>query len=299
MRAGLTISAIGHAAVLAWGLITFAVNPLEANHAESLPVDIISSSEFTKIMAGQENAKQAPVPKPLVEKVAEAKPVENPATKVTERKEIAPTAEKQAPPVPEPKPVEKKPEPPKEQAKAEPKPAEKPKKAEPKPDPIAEALKKDEAKKPPRKPAQEQPKFDPNKIAALLDKRSPQRQAAAGEALNSTASLGLATGRAAELSQDELAILRAQLERCWAPPAGVADARDLKVDVRIVLNQDGSLAAEPRVTNRLAHPLFTVAADSALRAVRRCQPLKTPPVAKYERWKEIEITFDPRDMFRG
>jgi hypothetical protein len=23
------------------------------------------------------------------------------------------------------------------------------------------------------------------------------------------------------------------------------------------------------------------------------------PVAKYEAWKDVEVTFDPRDMFRG
>ncbi len=43
-----------------------------------------------------------------------------------------------------------------------------------------------------------QPNFGPSKISALLDKRDPQRQAAAtGETINRTASLGVPTGSAA------------------------------------------------------------------------------------------------------
>jgi hypothetical protein len=42
---------------------------------------------------------------------------------------------------------------------------------------------------------------------------------------------------------------------------------------------------------------FRAAADSALRAVRnpRCNPLDLPP-QKYEQWKVIVVTFDPRKM---
>ena len=74
---------------------------------------------------------------------------------------------------------------------------------QPKRDLIAEALKKEEAKKPdtkqadaktpipPRKPPPPAvPAFDANQVMALLDKRTPQRQAATGETPNDTAALG-------------------------------------------------------------------------------------------------------------
>ena len=104
------------------------------------------------------------------------------------------------------KPVEKKPDPPKpvveNKPKEEPKPVEK-KPEPPKVDPIAEALKKDDAKKPPPKaeaqaaPPQppQKPKervFDATKIAALLDKRDPTRQAVTGDDAEFHAALGLA-----------------------------------------------------------------------------------------------------------
>jgi colicin import membrane protein len=36
-----------------------------------------------------------------------------------------------------------------------------------------------------------------------------------------------------------------------------------------------------------------------LRAVRRCAPYSFMPITKYDVWKDVEVTFDPRDMFRG
>ena len=46
-------------------------------------------------------------------------------------------------------------------------------------------------------------------------------------------------------------------------------------------------------------PLFQAARDSAVRAVFRGQPYDMLSPATYEVWKDIEIIFDPREMFRG
>ena len=42
---------------------------------------------------------------------------------------------------------------------------------------------------------------------------------------------------------------------------------------------------------------YRAAAESAMRAVQndKCSPLKLPP-DKYDRWKEITLTFDPSKM---
>ncbi len=312
MRTGLTISSVAHVSVLLWAALTIGANPLESAPSDSLPVAIISTTEFTQMTQGQKTAKQQDEPKPLVEKEGEKKPTPEPVEKVTEKKEIEATKNEPTPPVPQEKPERKpdpKPEPPQPAPKAEAKPEPTP---EPKTDPIAEALKKDESKKkeeqkkqaqavpvpqkrPPPKP---QPKFDPSKISALLDKRDPQRQAATGETINRTASLGVPTGSAATLSQSEIDALRAQIQACWNPPPGALDSRDLIVQVRLQLNRDGTISADPQVMNRGSHPQFQVAAEAARRAIRRCAPYKMP-VAKYEIWQDVEVTFDPRDMYRG
>ena len=312
MKAGWTISAAAHAIVLGWGLVTFASRPLNATPPEFITTDIISAADFSQITQGIRTAPKAEVPKPLVEKVAEAKPVEEQNAKIVENKpEVVATSDQVQPPKPpEPKKAEPKPPVPVPQPKPEPKQAFA-KEPEQKIDPIAEAIKKDTKKPDPKtqqkaetapkkaEPAKPQPKFDASRIAALLDKRDPQRKAATGDTLSNTPSLGTATGRAVTLSQNELDALRARLRECWNVPVGVAEARDLIVTVRIQFKQDGSLQTDPRLMNSGSHPAFQVAAESAMRAVRTCAPYSFLPVAKYEAWKDVIVDFDPRDMFRG
>jgi outer membrane biosynthesis protein TonB len=295
MQIGLTISIIGHAAALLWGVVTFSAKPLDSKPIDSLPVDIISTTEFTQLMAGNKTAPKAEKPKPLVEKVEAPKPATDITAKVENKPEIKVAKEEPPPPPPpEPKVAEQKPD----------------KKApEPKIDPLAEQMKKDEAKKlaeakskvptPPKRPTPPQPKFDPNEITALLDKRKPQRLAATGNELNQAPTLGTTMGNSATLSQNEIDALRARLMSLWNPPAGARTPEELMVRVRIQLGRDGRLSAPPMVLTSGHSPLFHVARESAVRAVFRGQPYDMLSQATYEAWKDIEITFDPREMFRG
>jgi colicin import membrane protein len=293
-----------------WALLTFATSPLESMPTDSLPVDIISPTEFSQLTAGSKTATKQDAPKPLVEKVGEKKQVEDHTAKISEKKELQATKNEQTPP----KPVEKteakpepKPEPPKPAQPAEAKPEPKP---EEKPDPIAEALKKDDSKKkeeqkkqqaqaavptPPKKPPpKKQPEFNPQRIAALLDKRDPTRQAATGDTINRTASLGIPTGTAATLSQNELDALRARLKQNWSVPP-VAE----KVVIRMVirLTPDGRLASPPQVMTRGSGASFEAFRDSAVRAVMVSQPFNMLRRETYETWREIDIDFDERQMF--
>jgi colicin import membrane protein len=279
MKTASTISAGLHAAVLLWALVSFSGKTLEATPVDSLPIDLVSDKDFSEMTKGAKSAPKAEIPKPLVEKIEQPKPVENPTPKVTEKKEIAPTAEK----TPEPQP-------------------------QPKPDPIAEKLKQQEKQKqqtkdeplPPKKPPQkQQPKFDADKIAALLDKRDPQRNAAAGETLNSAPSLGAAMGNAARLSQSEIDALRARLMSLWNPPIGIQNPEQFVVRIRIQLGRDGKLSAPPMVLSSGTGVLYNSARDSAVRAVFQGQPFNMLKPDHYETWKDIEVTFDPRDMFHG
>ena len=91
--------------------------------------------------------------------------------------------------------------------------------------------------------AKPQPQFDPNKIAALLDKREPTRQASAAETLSTAPSLGKSDGKAAQLSQSEIDALRKRLGECWNPPAGAADGGQLKVVLRVLFKPDATVAS--------------------------------------------------------
>ena len=295
-----------HVLVIGWGLVSFSTKAFETMPEESLPVDIISADQLARVTAGMKSGKKEN-PKPLVEKVAEAKPVEDAVGKITEK---APVVTDTAPP-PQPKveekPVEKKPDPPKpvaeQKPKEEPKPIEK-KPEPPKVDPIAEALKKDEKKPPPKPQAQAakppepaKPKtertFDQSKIAALLDKRDPSRQAVAGETLNSNAALGLAKGTASDNSATWGAMFRSQVERCWKKPYGGIEVQKSEAAFAIRLKRDGMLEGMPVPEGTPATPYLRVYQESALRAIIECQPYNLP-AAYFEEWKYFAPVFTER-----
>lgn len=313
MKVDWAISSLAHAGLLAFGLVSFAAKPFDTP-PESVPVDIVSTTEFSKVVAGSKNAPKTEKPKPLVEKVAEKKIVEDPTPKISEKREIQPAkAEpppqklpekkeiKQAKAEPPPPMPERRPKPPQpQQAKLEPKPV----------DEISEALKKDQAKR--REEARkeqrkiekeerekkEEPRFDADKVAALLDKRAPQRHASAGATLNSTASLGLPNASAPQLTQSELDALKRRISDCWNVPAGAEATQNLRVVFYVAFNIDGTVARGPEIIEGTRSPYGPVVAESGRRAILRCQPYTMLRRETYETWKDVEIVLDPSEMLR-
>jgi colicin import membrane protein len=290
-----------HVIVIGYGLVSFSTKAFESVPEESLPVDIISADQLAKVTAGMKSGKKEN-PKPLVEKIAEAKPVEDAVGKITEKAPVVTDTSPPPQPKVEEKPVEKKPDPPKpvaEKPKEEPKPE---KKAEqPKIDPIAEALKKEEKKPPPKPQAQAakppepaKPKteraFDQSKIAALLDKRDPSRQAVAGDTLNSNAALGLAHGKSADNSATWGALFKQQVERCWKKPYGGIESQKPEAAFAIRLKRDGTLEGMPVPEGSPTTPYLRVYQESALRAIIECQPYNLP-AAFFEEWKYFAPVF--------
>jgi len=296
-----------HVLVIGWGLVSFSTKAFVSMPDESLPVDIISADQLARVTAGMKTGKKEN-PKPLVEKVAEAKPpAEDPAGKITEKPPVV--TDNAPPPQPkvEEKPVEKKPDPPKPVAenkpKEEPKPIEK-KPEPPKVDPIAEALKKEEKKPPPKpqvqaakppEPAKPKPErtFDQSKIAALLDKRDPSHQAVTGDTLNSNAALGLAKGRASDNSATWGAMFQSQVERCWKKPYGGIEVQKSEAAFAIRLKRDGTLEGMPVPEGTPATPYLRVYQESALRAIIECQPYNLP-AAYFDEWKYFAPVFTER-----
>jgi colicin import membrane protein len=294
-----------HVLVIGWGLVSFSTKAFESIPEETLPVDIISSDQLAKVTAGMKTGKKEN-PKPLVEKVAEAKPVDDAVGKISEKQPVV--TDTSPPPVPkvQDKPVEKKPDPPKPVAEAKPKEEPKPIEKKPDPpkiDPIAEALKKEEKKPPPPKQAQAAPPkppkpkaertFDESKIAALLDKRDPTRAALTGTELNSNASLGLAHGKAADNSATWGSMFKEQVERCWKKPYGGIDSQNPEVAFEIKLKRDGTLESSPVPEGTPATPYLRVYQESALRAIIECQPYNLP-AAFFDEWKYFAPVFTER-----
>jgi colicin import membrane protein len=198
------------------------------------------------------------------------------------------TVEAPTPPRLPPRPKEKDPEPPKldqvakliEQKRNDDKPASKPKSG------AEQALKA---------------KTDPSEIAQLLSRESAQQRASTGQAINQRASLGTATANAPKMSPSIWAaldgLMQDQYKQCWSYLGMNATNRYIP-QIKVEYTKDGSLAAEPILNNRPSDPSLTSLAESAMRAVRRCNPLKIPAQYQpyYEQWRSRVLRFDPEEM---
>jgi colicin import membrane protein len=149
------------------------------------------------------------------------------------------------------------------------------------------------------KPKSDEKEFNADEVAALLSKE----KAAGGGAKRSTdeASLGgQKTTGGQKLSQSEMDALKGQIKRCWNVPAGALEAENLKIVVGVKLTLAGEVEGSPEIVNGgSAAGIERVAAESARRAILQCAPYNLP-ADKYDGadgWNELEVTFDPSDMF--
>ena len=121
----------------------------------------------------------------------------------------------------------------------------------------------------------------------------PQMAAAAAPSSQPRAPLG------SQLTASEVDLIRQQIEACWNVPAGARDAKDLDIEIKAVVNRDGTVQQAVIVdTGRYASDaFFRAAADSAKRALLnpQCSPLRVPP-DKYEVWHNLDLTFNPKDL---
>ena len=143
--------------------------------------------------------------------------------------------------------------------------------------------------------------FDPNQIAALIDK-SKQESA---ETLKKTQKLtqsNVKTSFVSGLTLNEEDALKAQIFGCWSLPLGLPYQENLIVRIKLRLRPDGTvLRSEILDHARMNQPgqgFYKVLAESALRAVRICQPLRVPPLG-YDRWKDLQLNFNANEMLKG
>ena len=143
--------------------------------------------------------------------------------------------------------------------------------------------------------------FDPNQIAALIDK-AKEEEAETEKKNSKLTQSNVKTSFAEGLSLSEEDALRAQIFGCWSVPLGLPYDENLLVRIKLKLKQDGTIVKSEVLDhermNRPGQSFYKVLAESALRAVRICQPLKVPPTG-YERWKDLQLNFDPTEMLKG
>ncbi len=143
--------------------------------------------------------------------------------------------------------------------------------------------------------------FDPNNIAALIDKSKVET----AETLNKNDKITQDQQKNLDnkgLSLSEEDALKAQIFGCWSIPLGLPYNENLLVRIKLELNPDGTVSQSEILDharmNKPGQGFYKVLAESALRAVKLCQPLRVPTTG-YERWKELQLNFDAREMLEG
>ena len=142
---------------------------------------------------------------------------------------------------------------------------------------------------------------DTNQIAALIDK-AKEEEAIKQKNTNKISQSSVKNSFATGLSLSEEDALRAQIFGCWSVPLGLPYNENLLVRIKLNLKKDGTIMKSEILDhermNRPGQKFYKVLAESALRAVRLCQPLKVPPTG-YEKWKDIQLNFNPAEMLKG
>jgi hypothetical protein len=143
--------------------------------------------------------------------------------------------------------------------------------------------------------------FDPSNIAALIDKSKID----SADVVKKTNKITQDQDRNIEnnkLTLSEEDALKAQIFGCWSIPLGLPYNEDLLVRIKLRLEPDGSVAKTEILDharmNKPGQGFYKVLAESALRAVKLCQPLRVPSTG-YERWKDLQLNFDAREMLEG
>jgi outer membrane biosynthesis protein TonB len=271
------ISAALHAAILLFALVAFSSAKVDRSPL-AIPIDLAAPpSDITELKAGDKDAKDAAAlagkpkePKPEAVKEAAPKPPDDTASLAND-KSAKPKEEK---PKPDTKEAAKKPEPQKT-AETKPKAA---------------------------KPAPKKHDFNADRIAALLNKipdaADEAKPVVSDDGAPPRKVKGQSNGTEMTMSVNEIDALRARIAQCWSPPPGGLGAEQIVIKLRLKLNEDGTLVGYPTVANSDSSPFFQAAADSAVRAVYRCQPYELPS-EKYALWRDMILNFDPSDMYRS
>ena len=143
--------------------------------------------------------------------------------------------------------------------------------------------------------------FDPTNIAALIDKSKENLAETDVKSNKITQSQDKSLNNVG-LTLSEEDALKAQIFGCWSIPLGLPYNENLMVRIKLKLKPDGTIIDSEILDharmNKPGQNFHKVLAESALRAIQLCQPLRVPSTG-YERWKDLQLNFDAREMLEG
>lgn len=105
-------------------------------------------------------------------------------------------------------------------------------------------------------------------------------------------------GTAGPITPNEISLVREQFRKCWEIPPGIEKAYEYIVVVRLQMEKNGDITrveiADESRARYQSDPDYRAVADFVLKTTRQCSPVRNMSVAKYQYWRDMELTFDPR-----
>jgi outer membrane biosynthesis protein TonB len=261
---GITASALAHLSVLMLVLFFADVHPFASVTAEAITVDIVSPAEAP------------PAPK------TEEPPLPESKANPTEAVDIAAKAEVASPPPPaDPQPSPSPPSPTTERSESP-------------PNMQNASTRPQQAAKTPA-PAYIPPEPDLSiKYHVMLGlppdlPAEPSRGKSGGD-------FDAQASKAADVNASLVAEFRRHLRTCSKLPESVAPDDQLRITLRVLMTPDGRLAAEPILIEASASTKGPALMQSAIRALRACQPYGMLPADRYGEWKSLDLDFTPKNF---
>jgi hypothetical protein len=100
----------------------------------------------------------------------------------------------------------------------------------------------------------------------------------------------------ANLKSSVVAEFKRHLKTCSKLPDSVAPSDHIMVKLRVFMRQDGRLAADPVIGGGSANIKAINLLQSAIAALKECQPYTMLPADRYGEWKVLDLDFTPKDF---
>ena len=100
----------------------------------------------------------------------------------------------------------------------------------------------------------------------------------------------------ADIASGLVAEFRRHLRTCLKLPPSIAPSDRLKIKLRVFMDLEARLAAEPVLIEASASPKGPALMQAAMAALQACQPYAMLPSDRYGEWKVLDLSFTPQDF---
>ena len=268
-----TASAIAHLSLLALMFVFSEVHPFGSVTAEPIAVDIVTPKDIV-----EKKPEPVPTPTPQPDFSALEKPAEASAP--------VPAAQQPAPTRPQ-----------KQAGLAPSRPAQQPAASEPQQQAAPQPKQQTASPPPAYKPPEPDLSIKYHVMLGLppdISTAPPPAPSRSGEKPGDN--FDAPANKAADVASGVVAEFRRHLRTCSKLPASLTSADDVKVTLRVLMKQDGRLAAEPILIEASASMKGPLLMQSAIEALEACQPYAMLPPDRYGEWKVLDLSFTPQDF---